>query len=147
MSSLTRRHSRHESLSLPLTALFRDLPHVALYHVSGAGRALVVCVPACLYVRVSYLHMHECAYTNVHTCIFTCTFAMWQVLSGDSWASAVARSIFAPDRTDADVAFFFVSYILIAAVMLLNVVVAVLLVITNARGFQIDVGETSHAVN
>ena len=71
---------------------------------------------------------------------------MWQVLSGDSWASAVARSIFAPDRTDADVAFFFVSYILIAAVMLLNVVVAVLLVITNARGFQIDVGETSNGV-
>ena len=104
------------------------------------------CVPACLYVCVSYLHMHECAYVSIHTCIFTRIFATWQVLSGDSWASAVARSIFAPDRTDADVAFFFVSYILIAAVMLLNVVVAVLLVITNARDFQIDVGQTSNGL-
>lgn len=53
-------------------------------------------------------------------------FTMFQVLSGDSWASGVARSIFV-DETEADVALFFVSYILIASIMLLNVVVAVLL--------------------
>ena len=50
-----------------------------------------------------------------------------QVLSGDSWASGVARSIFEPNQTDADVALFFVSFILIGSVMLLNVVVAILL--------------------
>ena len=144
----------HHSLDAILgTNLFRYRSplYFGTFHTSLFTMFQVLAEPSwcvcLLYVRVSYLHMHECAYTNVHTCIFTCTFAMWQVLSGDSWASAVARSIFAPDRTDADVAFFFVSYILIAAVMLLNVVVAVLLVITNALGFQIDVGATSHAVN
>ena len=50
-----------------------------------------------------------------------------QVLTGDSWASGVARSLFKEGRTEPDVAFFFVSYILLAAVMLMNVVVAVLL--------------------
>ena len=50
-------------------------------------------------------------------------FTMFQVLSGDS---SVARIIFGDD-TEADVALFFVSYILIASIMLLNVVVAVLL--------------------
>jgi len=39
-----------------------------------------------------------------------------QVLTGDSWASGVARSIFQPGKTDAGIAFFFVSYILIASV-------------------------------
>lgn len=50
-----------------------------------------------------------------------------KVLTGDSWASGVARSLFEEGRTEPDVAFFFVSYILLAAVMLMNVVVAVLL--------------------
>lgn len=50
-----------------------------------------------------------------------------QVLSGDSWASGVARSIFEPNQTDADVALFFVSFVLIGSVVLLNVVVAILL--------------------
>jgi ATP/ADP translocase len=53
---------------------------------------------------------------------------MFQVLAGDAWASGVARQIFdPPGKTEAGVAFFFVSYILIASVMMLNVVVAVLL--------------------
>jgi len=39
---------------------------------------------------------------------------MFQVLSGDSWASAVARSIFAgKNNTEIDVAIFFVSFFLI----------------------------------
>ena len=57
------------------------------------------------------------------------------MLSGDGW-SDLARSLFARDetdetsvrRTDSNVAFFFVSYMLINSIMLLNVVVAVLLV-------------------
>ena len=61
---------------------------------------------------------------------------MFQVLSGDGWASDVARPLFVKNeedeksgnKTDPTVAFFFVSYILINSVMLLNVVVAVLLV-------------------
>jgi len=65
----------------------------------------------------------------------TSLFTMFQVLSGDGW-SDLARSLFARDetdttgirKTDSTVAFFFVSYMLINSIMLLNVVVAVLLV-------------------
>jgi voltage-gated sodium channel len=65
----------------------------------------------------------------------TSLFTMFQVLSGDGW-SDLARSLFAHDetdttgirKTDSSVAFFFVSYMLINSIMLLNVVVAVLLV-------------------
>jgi voltage-gated sodium channel len=65
----------------------------------------------------------------------TSLFTMFQVLSGDGW-SDLARSLFARDetdttgirKTDSSVAFFFVSYMLINSIMLLNVVVAVLLV-------------------
>jgi hypothetical protein len=67
--------------------------------------------------------------SSSYACIFL------QVLSGDGW-SDLARSLFARDetdetsarRTDGNVAFFFVSYMLINSIMLLNVVVAVLLV-------------------
>eukprot|EP00960_Hanusia_phi_P006656 190222-Hanusia_phi.AAC.8 len=58
-------------------------------------------------------------------------FTMFQVVTGDSWASAVTRSIFDGPamRTQFDywTSFFFVSYVLIAGVFLINVVVAVLL--------------------
>eukprot|EP00960_Hanusia_phi_P024373 717993-Hanusia_phi.AAC.5 len=58
-------------------------------------------------------------------------FTMFQVVTGDSWASAVTRTIFDGPvmRTQFDywTAFFFVSYVLIAGVFLINVVVAVLL--------------------
>ena len=58
---------------------------------------------------------------NFHTSLFT----LFQVLSGDSWASAVARSIFQGRETEPDVAFFFTTFLLINGVMLLNLVVAV----------------------
>ena len=65
----------------------------------------------------------------------TSLFTMFQVLSGDGW-SDLARGLFPRDetdttgirKTDSNVAFFFVSYMLINSIMLLNVVVAVLLV-------------------
>eukprot|EP00960_Hanusia_phi_P058911 764013-Hanusia_phi.AAC.1 len=58
-------------------------------------------------------------------------FTMIQVMTGDSWASAVSRSLL-DDGTvttsrDMWVATFFVSYALLAGVFLINVVVAVLL--------------------
>lgn len=45
-----------------------------------------------------------------------------QILSGDSWASSITRGIFQGEKTEPDVALFFVSYVLIASIMLLNVV-------------------------
>ena len=58
---------------------------------------------------------------------------MLQVVSGDSWASAISRGLLneldsdGNAKTDPLVAFFFVSYFLVASIVLLNVVVAVLL--------------------
>lgn len=53
------------------------------------------------------------------------------MVSGDSWASAIARTTMANDdgspKTKPDIALFFVSYIIIGNIVLLNVVVAVLL--------------------
>ena len=55
------------------------------------------------------------------------------MLTGDSWASSVTRGLFRGDndnevyKTQYDVAFFFVSYMLLASIMMLNVVVAILL--------------------
>jgi voltage-gated sodium channel len=57
----------------------------------------------------------------------TSLFTMFQVLSGDGWASDVARQLFDQGKTDPAISFFFVSYILGCSVMMLNVVVAVLL--------------------
>lgn len=57
----------------------------------------------------------------------TSLFTMFQVVSGDSWASDVARSLFQKGQTDHLVALFFITYLFIATIVLLNVVVAVLL--------------------
>ena len=73
-------------------------------------------------------------------CMYACIYALHtytyiQVLAGDSWASMIARSLFerlgeadaVHVKTRPDVALFFVSYVLLVSMMLLNVVVAVLL--------------------
>jgi len=59
----------------------------------------------------------------------TSLFTMFQVLTGDSWASQITRDLFRNSGVDADpaVSFFFISYILMNSVIVLNVVVAVLL--------------------
>ena len=59
-------------------------------------------------------------------------FTMFQILSGDSWASDIVRGLYSTDsenplRYQAAVSLFFVSYYLVAGLVLLNVVVAVLL--------------------
>ena len=58
----------------------------------------------------------------------TSLFTMFQVMTGDSWASSVSRSMFDDEgKTDHAVALFFVTYLFLASIVLLNVVVAVLL--------------------
>ena len=56
-------------------------------------------------------------------------FSMFQVVTGDSWASAIARTLFNLEGSanDQAVALFFVSYVLIAGLVLVNVVMTVLL--------------------
>jgi hypothetical protein len=54
-------------------------------------------------------------------------FTMFQVLTGD-WASSVARTMFDKEgNVDTAVGFFFIVYLLIASMVLMNVVIAVLL--------------------
>jgi voltage-gated sodium channel len=62
----------------------------------------------------------------------TSLFTMFQILSFDSWASGISRGLFSVEGggngfTDPKIALFFVSYILVNSIMLLNLVVAVLL--------------------
>jgi voltage-gated sodium channel len=55
-------------------------------------------------------------------------FSLFQVVTTDSWASSITRSLFHEDgAVDTAVAFFFVSYVLVASIVLVNIVVAVLL--------------------
>mmetsp|Transcript_1389 Transcript_1389/g.3032 ORF Transcript_1389/g.3032 Transcript_1389/m.3032 type:complete len:772 (-) Transcript_1389:640-2955(-) len=57
---------------------------------------------------------------------FTGMFTMFQVMTGDNW-SDIARGLFTLTGQDTGVAIFFVSFHLIVALVLLNVVIAVLL--------------------
>ena len=55
----------------------------------------------------------------------TALFSMHQVVTGDSWASGIVRSLFDANEegvvmTDANIALFFVSYFIISNVLLLN---------------------------
>merc|ERR1719324_1419390 len=56
-------------------------------------------------------------------------YTMFQVLTGESWSEAVARPMIASESRafSVGVLFFFVSFMLIVGVVLVNVVVAVLL--------------------
>ena len=64
----------------------------------------------------------------------TALLTLNQMVTGDSWSSGVTRSIFTENpetgivETNAAVALFFISYMIIGNVLLLNVVVAVLVV-------------------
>ena len=91
---------------------------------------LLVLIISCVYAIVGRTFFIDTApefFADFHTGLFT----MMQILSGDSWASSIARTIFdrldlsgSPHpRTDPLTAFFFVSYVLIVSTMLLNVVV------------------------
>ena len=51
-----------------------------------------------------------------------------QVVSGDSWASVISRSLWdKDDDVDPGIAFFFILYFFVASTVLMNVLVAVLL--------------------
>ncbi|EKX48820.1 hypothetical protein GUITHDRAFT_105446 [Guillardia theta CCMP2712] len=53
---------------------------------------------------------------------------MFEVVTTDAWASMITRSLFGPQgQVDRAVAFFFISYVLLAGLVLTNIVVAVLL--------------------
>jgi len=53
-------------------------------------------------------------------------FTLWQIMTMDSWSSAIGRELIY-DKNNPGAALFFVSYIFIAAIIMANVVIAILL--------------------
>ena len=93
---------------------------------SVCNAAAILISVACVYAVIGthlFKERSEEYFGNFSRALFT----MFQVLTGDSWASGVSRSLFQDDQFEAKVAIFFISYILVAGVMLFNVVIAVLL--------------------
>ena len=106
-----------------------------MFQVFYLAKAIQMFSNTCSRVRAhEFMHICQTHSSFIRTCAMKTQLSHsrmakqpTKVLTGDSWASGVARSLFEEGRTEPDVAFFFVSYILLAAVMLMNVVVAVLL--------------------
>ena len=97
----------------------------ALYPVMNAFFILII--TTCIYAIVG-THAYRARNPEYFGNFAASLFTMFQVLTGDSWSSAVARSLFSVEgKTESMIALFFISYILIAGVMMMNVVIAVLL--------------------
>jgi hypothetical protein len=86
---------------------------------------MCVCVYVCMRVCVHVcVHVCMCACVCVHVCV--CTLA--QVVTGDSWASAVARPLFntysgrQDGKVDYLVVCFFVSYVIAAGCLVSRLV-------------------------
>eukprot|EP00960_Hanusia_phi_P068461 766852-Hanusia_phi.AAC.3 len=125
LSSLTslqvvRLFKRVKSLNRIIKALVSSLLPVGNSFVL---LLLVTCIWATLGTHI-YHERSPIFFGNFLDSVFT----MFQVVTGDSWASAVTRTLFHEDGSvDIGVAIFFVSYVIFAGVVLINIVVAVLL--------------------
>ena len=93
---------------------------------SVCNAAAILIMVACVYAVIG-THLFKTRSEEYFGNFGRSLFTMFQVLTGDSWASGVSRSLFQDDQFEAKVAIFFISYILVAGVMLFNVVIAVLL--------------------
>ena len=95
-----------------------------------SGALLILAVVSAIYaiVAVDLFGPHLPYHFNTFS---TSIFTMFQVLTGDSWSSVVARPLSAVmagyPNVHTDVALFFVSYILVCGFFVFNVVIAVLL--------------------
>lgn len=115
----------------------------ALVPVTNAFMILLTIT--CIYA-IAGTHLYGAMSPHYFGNLASSLFSMFQVMTGDSWASMIARGLFVdsygepcnpgvmtqePCRTKTDVTFFFVSYILLCTIILLNVIIAVLLGLTN----------------
>ncbi|EKX43249.1 hypothetical protein GUITHDRAFT_110665 [Guillardia theta CCMP2712] len=90
---------------------------------------LILLLLACVYATVA-TYLFRDLQPQFFGTFLNSLFTMFQVITGDSWASAVTRSLFEPDpngRINYGIAFFFVSFVLLGTIVMVNVVVAVLL--------------------
>ena len=82
---------------------------------------MYVCVYVCMCVCV-------CVHVCVHVCVCVCVCELAQVVTGDSWASAVARPLFntysgrQDGKVDYLVVCFFVSYVIAAGCLVSRLV-------------------------
>eukprot|EP00277_Geminigera_cryophila_P032729 CAMPEP_0173126910 /NCGR_PEP_ID=MMETSP1102-20130122/57457_1 /TAXON_ID=49646 /ORGANISM="Geminigera sp., Strain Caron Lab Isolate" /LENGTH=740 /DNA_ID=CAMNT_0014036387 /DNA_START=163 /DNA_END=2382 /DNA_ORIENTATION=+ len=115
-----RIFSRFKSLNKLINALSQAI-------IPVCNAFFILCVFTSIYSIFGthyFRHSAPMYFSNFKTSMFT----MFQVVTGDSWASSISRSMFqAEGEVSTDVAVFFVSYIFIGGVVLFNVVVAVLL--------------------
>lgn len=86
---------------------------------------LLVCLVTAIYAIVGVTFFSAKSPENFID-FFTAMFTMFQVMTGDNWAD-IARDLFVETGMGAAVAMYFVSFQLIVALVLVNVVIAVLL--------------------
>lgn len=133
-----RLFKRVKSLNKIVVAIFLSIPGVANAFLI---LAIVVAIYAILGVEFFKDVGEGCQtppkYRDPGTCIgreyfgtfSKALFSFFQVMTGDSWAEAIARPViwsFSPVKT-AGSAFYFVSFVVVTSMVLVNVVVAVLL--------------------
>ena len=127
---VVRLFRRFKSLNRIVTAL-----GMALGPVSSAMALLIITTCGFPVLATTLFREDNPEFFNDFS---TSMFTMFQISSGDSWASSIVRSLFASDdpefvqerghaRTSRSISVFFVIYFVVAGIILVNVVVAVLL--------------------
>ena len=95
--------------------------------VTYAFLILVLVTSIYAVIATDLFYMVDPAFSSFSASLFT----LFQVATGDSWASAVSRGLMSnelePQYTDWIIGIFFSSYVLIVGIVLMNIVVAVLL--------------------
>lgn len=111
---------RFKALRIILLAIEQALPGCA-----NAAAILVLVTSIYAILGVEFFRTFDSSSSSDYFLNFTSAFfSLFQVLTGDSWAEVIARPFI--DEVPWSV-IYFVSYILVAGVMLMNIVIAVLL--------------------
>lgn len=113
-----RLFKRIPSLRQIIVALYSSIPPMA-------NAFALVCLVTAIYAIMAVTFFSD-KNDEEFGDFFKAMFTMFQVMTGDAW-SDIARGLFVGDANDAMVALFFVSFQLIVALVLVNVVIAVLL--------------------
>ena len=113
-----RLFKRIPSLRQIIVALYSSIPPMA-------NAFALVCMVTAIYAIMAVTFFSSVADDEFGD-FFKAMFTMFQVMTGDAWSN-IARRLFVGNAHPAGVAVFFVSFQLIVALVLVNVVIAVLL--------------------
>lgn len=111
-----------------LTSLRRVVNAISAAMVPVLNTFLILFLATCIYAvlgTVLFKDRDEELFGRFSASLFT----MFQILTGDAWGSYVTRSLWIDGKTSWNgfVSFFFISYVLLVGIILVNIVVAVLL--------------------